>query len=209
MADNLVRYGFRPWKGQYSSEEKLEEWPVASAYQAAPGAVNVPLRVGDPVSRVSDGTVALTAAGSSTRTYGVIMGVVQVYDSSIGAPRPSINVPGGTTWSGLVNQTKVLVMPVKGRIFEVDADAASIATEALWQATRGANADIVHTPVLNVGAFPRLAVSTINTTNTLQLNIVDISRTCDNRDYAGLYVKLLVQFNLVDDNHGLPQTTGV
>ena len=210
MADNLVRYGFRPFKGQYSSEEKLEEWPVASAYQAAPGAVNVPLRVGDPVSRVSDGTVALTAAGGGARTYGVILGIVQVYDSSIGAPRPSINVPGGTTWSGLVNQTKVLVMPVKGRIFEIDADEATTATtEATYQSYRGENADIIHVPVLNTGAFPKLDISTHNTTNTLQLNIVGVSPTGDNRDFAGLNVKLLVQFNLVDDNHGLPQILGV
>lgn len=208
MADNLLRYGFRPFKGMYSSEEKLEEWPVASAYQAAPGAVNVPLRVGDPVSRVSDGTVALTAA--TARTYGIIVGVSNVYDAVAGAPGPSRTVPGGTTWSGLVNQTKVLVMPVKGRIFEVDADENTTATlETTYQSYRGENADMIYVPTLNVGAFPKLDISTHAVTNTLQLNIVGISPTRDNVDYAGLNVKLLVQFNLVDDNHGAPQILGV
>jgi len=210
MADNLVRYGFRPFKGQYSSEEKLEEWPVASAYQASPGAVNVPLRVGDAVIRVSDGTVAIAVAGSAGKVYGVIEGIVQVYDAAVGAPVKAKTVPGGTTWTGLVNQTKVLVRPVKGVIFEVDADDATTATtEAAYQAYRGENADISYSTVLNVGAFPKLDISTHATTNTLQLNIVGISPTGDNRDFAGANVKLLVQFNLVDDNHGLPQTTGV
>jgi hypothetical protein len=210
MPDNLQRYGFRPFKGQYSSEEKVEVWPVATAYQAAPGAVNVPLRVGDPVSRVSDGTVALTGAGSAAKTYGVIVGIKQIYDPAIGAVRSAINVPGGTAWTGLANQTQVLVAPVKGRIFEIDCDdAVTATTQAAFQAHRGANCDIAHGAVLNTGAFPRADISTVNTTNTLQLNIVDISPIGDNQFYDGNYVKLLVQFNLVDDNHGLPQTTGV
>jgi hypothetical protein len=209
MADNLVRYGFRPFKGKYSSEEKPEEWPVASAYQAAPGGTNVPLRVGDPVARVSDGTVALVAAGSGTDVYGVIVGIVQIYDSAIGAPRPSVNVPGGTTWTGLPNQTKVLVRPVLGCIFEVDSDDIVTATTlAAYQAFRGENADIIYVPVLNVGAFPKLDISTHATTAALQCNIVGISPTCENLDYAGANVKVLIQFNQVDDA-GLPTATGV
>lgn len=209
MPDNLQRYGFRPFKGQYSSEEKVECWPVATTYQATASAVNVPLRVGDPVKRVSDGTVALAAA-STDKTYGVIVGIKQVYDSSIGAVRPAINVPGGTAWTGLANQTQVLVMPVKGRIFEIDGDDATTATtQAAHQAFRGENADFVYSGVVSSGAFPRLDSSTHATTGTLQLNIVDISPTGDNLYYDGNYVKYLVQFNLVDDNHGLPQTTGI
>lgn len=210
MTDNLQRYGFRPYKGMHSSRETIEEWPVASGYQASASSVNVPLRVGDPVSRVNDGTVALTAAGSSTKCYGVVVGIVQIYDSAIGAPRPSNLVPGGTTWTGLVNQTKVLVMPAKGAYFEIDCDDATTATtEATYQGYRGENADIAYSGVVNVGAFPRLDISTHATTNSLQLNIVDISRTKDNRYFDGNYVKLVVQFNLLDDNQGAAQLTGV
>jgi hypothetical protein len=209
MADNLQRYGFRPFKGKYSSEEKVEIWPVASAYQAAPGATNVPLNVGDPVARVSDGTVALVAAGSGTDVYGVIVGIERVYDAAIGAPGKNKLVPGGTAWTGLPNQTLVQVAPVLGRIFEVDVDEATTATtEATYQSYRGENADIIYVPVLNTAANPRLDISTHNTTAALQCNIVGISPTQDNQDFAGLWVKLLIQFNQVDDA-GLPTATGV
>jgi hypothetical protein len=209
MADNLQRYGFRPFKGKYASEEKVEIWPVASAYQAAPGTVNVPLRVGDPVARVSDGTVALVAAGSGTDVYGVIVGIERVYDSAVGAPGKNSLVPGGTTWTGLPNQTLVQVAPVLGRIFEVDVDDATTATtEAAYQAFRGENVDIVYGAVLNTGAFPRVDISGHATTAALQCNIVGISPTQDNQDFSGSHVKLLIQFNQVDDA-GLPTATGV
>lgn len=210
MADNLARYGFRPFKGKLSAEEKVEIWPVASAYQAAPGSTNVPLRVGDPVARVSDGTVALVTAGSGTKVYGVIVGIERVYDSAIGAPGKNRLVPGGTTWTGLPNQTLVQVAPALGRIFEVDCDdAVTATTEAAYQAFRGENVDIIYVPVLNEGAYPKVDISGHATTNTLQCNIVGISPTQDNRYFDGANVKLLVQFNLVDDNYGAAQITGV
>ena len=208
--DNPVRYGFRPSGGKFSSEERCIECVVASAYQAAPGAVNVPLRVGDPVVRVSDGTVALMTAGSAGKCYGVIVGVNQIFDSVLGCTRPSDRVPGGTTYSGIPNQSRVSVALAHANYFEVDCDdAVTATTEAAYQAYRGENADISFTGVLNVGAFPKLDISTHNTTGTLQCNIVDVARTLENRDFSGANVKLKIQFNLVDDNHGLPQTTGV
>lgn len=200
--DNVALYGFRPYIGRYDAVEAAVQKFVATAYQAAPGAVNVDLNIGDPVIRVSDGSVAIAVAGATNPVYGIIVGVVGVYDSALGAMRPSDKVPGGTTWSSIDRQTKVLVLPVQGRYWEADVnDATTATTLAGYQAFIGENVNIVYSASATTGkASPKLNISGHATTNTFQCNICDVSPSMMNQDFAGANVKLVVQFNLPDEN---------
>ena len=120
MANNTALYGFRWQRSRFNLHEITERMYVASAYQAAPGAVNVDLRPGDPVIKVSDGTVALAAAGNAT--YGIIAGIGQYFDGDVMRPGgPAL--PGGTTWGTNRERVSVVhVVPAAGHVFEIDCD---------------------------------------------------------------------------------------
>jgi hypothetical protein len=202
MADNIAIYGLRPFIGRYSSDAPIVEKFVATAYQAAPGAVNVDLNIGDPVIRTTTGSVAIAVAGATNPVYGVIVGVPRVWDSGLGAVRPSDRVPGGTAWTSIDRQTRVLVRLAQGTLWEVDVDDAVTATTlAAYQAFIGENVNLVYgASALTAKANPRVAIAGHATTNTFQCNIVDVSPSQMNQDFAGANVKLIVQFNLVDEN---------
>lgn len=198
--DNVALYGFRPYLGRFSPDEAVVQKFVATAYQGQASAVNVDLNIGDPVIRVSDGSVAIAAATGPI--YGIIVGVVGIYDAALGAMRPSDKVPGGTTWSSIDRQTKVLVLPVQGRLWEVDVDDAVTATTlAGYQAFIGENVNTIYSGVAATGkASPRVDISLHATTNTFQWNIMDVSPSMMNQDFAGANVKIVVQCNLPDEN---------
>jgi hypothetical protein len=209
MADNTSNYGFR-WQKQLGAGSTLQ--PIrcfaATGYQAAPSATNVDLNVGDPVKRVSDGSVALCAAGDAT--YGIIVGIGPFYDSVQGVMRFGKALPGGTAWGTIMDRQSVLwVVPIAGQIFEVDADDNTTATtQAAYQAFFGENADITINQAAGPPALanPRLDISTHATTNTLVWRILELS-TRQNQDFTGNYVKLLVTGNVVQQAPF--QTTGV
>lgn len=206
MADNASLYGFR-WVGarQGDPHPDPEIVRVATAYQASPGGVSVDLNVGDPVKKVSDGTVALCATGDAT--FGIIVGILPYYDGS--KMVRSNRLPGGTAYStNLERQSKVLIVPIAGNVFEcVCDDNTSITTEANYNAAIGENVDISINQVAgSTLATPRLKISTHATTNTLVWRIVDTSHRV-NIDYTGLYVPLLVTGNVVQQ--APYQTTGV
>lgn len=200
--DNVSLYGFRPHAGRFSSVEAAVQKFVATAYQAAPGGTNVDLNIGDPVIRVSDGSVAIAVAGATNPVYGIIVGVVGVWDAGLGAMRPSDKVPGATTWSSIDRQTKVLVLPVQGRYWEVDVDDNTTATTlAGYQAFIGENVNLIYNASATTGkAAARVDISAHATTNTFQCNIADVSPSMMNQDFSGANVKLIVQFNLPDEN---------
>jgi hypothetical protein len=200
--DNPAIYGLRPYLGRYSTDYPVQSKFVATTYQAAPGAVNVDLNIGDPVIRVSDGSVAIAVAGATNPIYGVIVGVERIWDAGLGAMRPSDKVPGGTAWASIDRQTRVLVRLAQGTLWEVDADdAVSATTLAGYQAFIGENVNLVYGASATTGkANPRVDISGHATTNTFQFNIVDVSPTCMNMDFAGANVKLIVQVNLPDEN---------
>jgi hypothetical protein len=200
--DNIAIYGFRPFVGRYSADAPIVEKFVATAYQAAPGAVNVDLNIGDPVIRVSDGSVAIAVAGATNPVHGVIVGVPRIWDAGLGAVRPSDKVPGGTAWTSIDRQTRVLVRLAMGTLWEVDVDDAVTATTlAAYQAFIGENVNIIYSASATTGkASPKVDISLHATTNTFQCNIVDVSPSQNNQDFAGGNVKLIVQFNLPDEN---------
>lgn len=206
MADNLARYGFRFHKGRSAPYLVPVREKVASGYQGQASAVNVPLRIGDPVFRTTDGTMIISAAGTG-RISGVIVGVEPYWDGTkmVFGDRLPGGTAGGTT---IVDRfSYVMVIPAQGAVFEVDVDDTVNTTLAAYQAHVGANADHAFSGVVSSGAFPKLDISTADTTATLQWRILEVSGTGDNRDFSGANVKMLVTANLTAEAPAYP--TGV
>lgn len=197
MADQLSLYGFRYFKGRNDHMPLPERARVASAYQGTSNAINVDLNVGDPVKKVSDGTVALCATGDAT--YGVIVGIEQYYDGTK-IIKPAQRLPGASTYGTVIERTSILlIQPVAGVLFECDCDdKTSITTEANYIAAIGENVDASFNGVAgSTLANPRLDISTHAVTNTLVWRVVDLAPNPKNQDYAGSFVKLIVTCNLV------------
>lgn len=198
MADNQALYGFR-WQKQLglgSTPQPFRAF-VATGYQATSNAINVDLRPGDPVKRVSDGSVALLAAGTEV-PYGIILAIAPFYDSVLGAMKFGNSLPGGTAWGTITDrQSVVSVVPVANQVFEIDADDnTTFTTLAGYQAAFGENADLTMNGVSgDTHAYPKLDISTHATTNTLNWRILETA-TRVNQDYSGANVKLLVTANI-------------
>lgn len=205
---NTNKYGFR-WVSalQGTSPPKPIPMRVASGYQAAPGGVNVDLNVGDPVIMVSDGTVALAAAGNPT--FGVICGIKPYWDAARSRLTFGTALPGGTTYTGTEEQVSTVnVIPVAGQVFEAVCDDGSTATtKATFITYIGENVDIAINQVSGSRlASPKLDISTHGTSNALVWRIIDVGRAPD-ADFTVINAPLLVTCNLVQQAPYL--TTGV
>lgn len=205
---NANKYGFR-WVSSLQGASPPDVIPmrVASGYQAAPGAVNVDLNVGDPVIMVSDGTVALAAAGNAT--FGVIAGIKPYWNATKSRLEFGTSLPGGTTYTGTEEQVSTVnVIPVAGQIFEAVADDGTTAIlKATFITYIGENVDITINQVSGSRlASPKIDISTHATSNALVWRIVDVGRGPD-ADFTVTNAPLLVMCNLVQQAPYL--TTGV
>jgi hypothetical protein len=205
MADNAALYGFRWRKSRTGSGEPvIEYYPVASAYQAAPGGVNVDLNIGDPVKKVTDGTLALAAAGDAI--FGIVATVAPYWDGS----KMVVNnrLPGGTTYGTVVpRQSWLGIYLFADNIFEVVADDATTATtELAYQAFIGENADItINQTAGDTHAYPKLDISD-HKQGTAQCRIVGLGDAVYT-DFTGANVPILVTGNEVQQAPF--QTTGI
>jgi len=200
MANNAHRYGFR-WVGSADGAcyPKSREFLVATAYQATVSAENVDLNIGDPVQLTTDGTMVLGATGNPSIFWGVIVGFSNV---KVGLPlkgRKFSRLPGGTTWTTEENASKVLVVPFGRNIWEIDCDDASTATTlTAYRALIGEDCNMTFSRDASDSdrpkANPLLDISDHNTSEG-DFRIVGISKTAENQDYAGLYVKVHVMVN--------------
>lgn len=208
MANNRQKYGFR-WSTAANGGKSMpqpEEVIVATSqsFDINGGASNVAVGPGDVVRRLSTGGVGLCdgveGAGGATSPAFVVVGVAPYWDGSkmvIGTTLPS-----DTAWgTNLARQSKLLVVPVDAGYWEIDCDEASTATtEAAYQAFIGEYADHTHdTTSTNTRPTPRLDISSHATTSTLLWRIVGISKTLDNQDFSGNYVKLIVYPNVIQN----------
>jgi hypothetical protein len=211
MADNVQKYGIRWAKGYNGGRDVPQpvECFVASgqAFNINGGSSGINLSIGDPVTRLASGAVTLCdgseGASGGVAIYGIVVGIQPYYDSTIGnsgALRPSNVLPSSIAYgTNLERQSKVLVVPVGNDVFEVDCDdAVTATTEAAYQALIGNNADHALTTATSTKAYPRLDISSAGTA-TAQWRIVGISKTADNQDFSGNYVKLLVICNEPQD----------
>ena len=176
---NANKYGLRWVKPiQGTSPPKPVACYVASAYQASPSGISCDLNIGDPVKRVSDGTVALIAGTDAP--FGVICGIDPYWNGT----RKVFGtlLPGGTTWGTNYDRISVVhVIPVAGQIFEAVADdGTSIITLANWIAALGENVNLSINPVAGTTlANPKVAIAGHATTNTLNWRLWSLTGNVD------------------------------
>lgn len=191
--DNRVEYGFRPVMTiDGSAIPNPIPCAVASGYQGNEAAANVDISIGDPVRRLSSGYVELAGAGEDI--YGVVVGIKPYWNGT--EMRFGDRLPGGTVWGTVRSRmSELLVVPAANIIWEVDCNAAlSGATTYLdYLAVVGENADHIFVPSTPIGN-PRLNIST-HVATTAQWRILDVSKTLNNQDFSGSFVKLLVTVN--------------
>lgn len=225
MPDNPIRYGFRytrhanGGKAMPSPEELFIA--TGASFDVTSGAANVTLGPGDPVVKLSDGTVTLCAGNETTVVgpYGIVVGVGPYWDGNKMVWAKGI--PSDTSWGTILSRrSTVFVVPFAQAIWEIDCDdtAATYDTELEYLDMVGENADYKLCGVTgDTRSKPRLDISTNVTTGSLVCRIHGVSRTADNRDFSGNYVKMLVKANLAQaPNYALsaaaataPGTTGV
>jgi hypothetical protein len=193
---NIFQGGFR-WNRQKDSGEQpgFLRLPVASGYGTG-------IFRGDPVKRISDGSIQVAAAGNPI--VGFAWGAEQYVGSDGLFRKGGSFLPASTTYTGglMAEQCSyVRVIPAIGALFEVDALAATATTLAGWQAFVGENADLNAggggNVTTGVSSFS-LDVSTHATTNTLVFRIEEISLRFD-ADPTVASFKLLVSVNLCQD----------
>jgi hypothetical protein len=208
--DNRAGYGFR-YAGARWGAPYMPLWlPVATseAFNVTGGTSGVNLGSGDPVVRLSTGGVTLCAGAETTAVppYGIVVAVGPYWDGA--RMQPTDLLPSATAWgTNLERQSFVGVIPIEQAYWEIDCDDNTTATTlAAYQAFGGENCDIR----LNGGvsgtlratntsqprAFPMLDISAHATTNSLKFRIVRVSDTRDNVDFAGNYVKMIVEVNI-------------
>lgn len=216
---NTHRYGFRFVRNLWGGDTpECETLPIASGYQPNTGTPNtdVNLNIGDPVSKLESGAVQLCTPGSGAATttercYGIVAGFTQILIQ--GAMRPNAFYPGGTVYgSGLTPytlQTRVKVIPVVGREFEIDSAAAggsSLDTYEQLQALVGAVATFTYTPINTTSSNPKanpmldLTSASDTATDTLQLRIQGLGRLDDKQDLTATNVSFRVVFNAVQES---------
>lgn len=191
--DNSAQYGIRWVKNIYGGHNSPApvELVVATGYQ---GATACHLRPGDPLIKLSDGTVAQSVAGGAI-DY-IMCGVKQYWDGSV--MRTNRFLPYGTTWTTEERKAIILGIPSISGIWEVDCDdKVTFTTQATYRAAIGENVNLIYVAdTTNMYSNPRLNIDGHATTAALNFRIEGISKTLANMDFAGSYVKLYVSVNL-------------
>ena len=209
--DNRKRYGFRLYKQLTGSGmSEVHRMIVADAYAANPGGAGViDINVGDPVVMANDGTVTVAAAAGVI--WGVVVGIEQYWDSvkNVLWKGTGNKLPSGTTSATIwERRSLVQVQRVDSCLWEVDVDdIVTATTQATYQALVGENADFSwNTVVAEKRGWPMLDISD-HKAATAQWRIIQISETPENADFAGQWVKLIVQCNEVQSPPA--QTAGI
>lgn len=195
--DNIHRVGFR-FVGYTTSAHSS---PVELEYQIADSfswpddaAAACTVNVGDPVKLANTGKLAVAEDGDAL--FGVVSQILPYWDGSV--MKFSDYIPNANVGGSIPRANRVMVIPVKDAIFEIDCDDASTATtEAAYQAFVGECCDHYNTRATINGRYqldPKLDISTHGTSGGQWL-ILGISKTAENRDFAGNYVKLRVTAN--------------
>lgn len=201
MADNRHLYGIRFFSSQSGSgRPACIEGIVASAYAGDHGG-SVGITIGDPVDYLATGFMELTNDTATRDTlYGVVMNIANAKIDANGKARPTNYLPSGTTYSLEETTSKLTVAPFSDHFWQMDCDDAVTATTlAAYRAFVGENVDMVFSRDTSIADKPRcnplLDISTHAATAALMWRIVGVSKTRENADFSGNFVKLLVQLN--------------
>lgn len=205
--DNIAKYGFRYFGGADNLPKPLEKIVATAAeFDVTGGIQNAVLQAGDVVALVSDGSVTMCAGNETTPglPYGVVVGGIQYFDSSIGqagAMRIANNLPSAISWgTNRERASRVLVVPfLPGQLWEADVDDIVTATTlSTYEALEGENVSFINSgAAASVPAWirPKIDISTHATTASLFFRLEKVSTTKDNIDFSGANVKFLVSIN--------------
>ncbi len=201
---NLQHNGFR-YSGSMFGENvtpRIIPCQVASAY-------NTGIFKGDPVKRVSDGTIAVSAAGDPV--FGIAVGAR--YRNADGVYVERDYLPASTTYTPDALRSIVFVIPATPyTIFEVDADeGTSITTVAAARSLCWENCDHILTIAGSTAtgvSGAQLDISTHNTTSS-QWRIVDVAQYASGNDPTQTLAKYLVVANETHNWPGTFSTTGI
>jgi len=198
---NIAIGGFRYWGSIFAENvtPRLIPKQVATTYGTG-------IFKGDPVKKVSDGSVSVSAAGEAV--YGIVAAVQ--YRNADGVLVEKDYVPASTAYTPDRLRTIVMVIPATPfTIFEVDADAA-VSTIATARGYVDENCDHVATTAGNTstgrGGF-QLAIAG-HGTGTAQWRILDVSPLYGN-DVTQVNGKWLVIANETHNWPGTFSTTGI
>jgi hypothetical protein len=201
MADNRHLYGIRFFSAQGGGgRPACVEGLVASGYAGDHGG-SVGITIGDPVDLLSTGFMELTNDTATRDTlFGVVMNIANAKIDANGKARPAPYLPSGTTYTLEETTSKLIVAPFSDHYWQMDCDDAVTATTlAAYRAFVGENVDMVFSRDTSNSDKPKcnplLDISTHATTAALMWRIVGVSKTRENADFSGNFVKLLVQLN--------------
>lgn len=202
MADNTHLYGFRPVRTVHGGRIPN---PVPLFYATGQddvddGANSIDINVGDPLKLMNSGGVKV--ALSDTDVSYVCAGFGPIYNAASGVMEPATKLKNQTAWGTVESRRPIIYgWPARGIIYEIDCDDAVTATTyAAYVALVNANCTWdVPGNTAQTSADPVLDISLVNTTAALGCRIVGVSDTAWNQDFSGNYVKLLVQFNEIND----------
>lgn len=201
---NIQKGGFRYWGSIFAENvtPRLIACQVATNYGTA-------LFKGDPVARVSDGSVAQAAAGANI--FGVVAGVK--YRNADGVLVEKDYVPASTTYTPDILRTIVYVIPATPfTIFEVDADdGSSITTVANARAIVWENCDHIFTTAGSTAtglSGCQLDISTHATTSS-GWRVLDLAPYPSGNDPTLIQAKYLVICNETNNWPGTFSTTGI
>jgi hypothetical protein len=162
------------------------------------------LFVGDPVIFVTDAsdangipTVTRATAAGGAYTLGPIVGMVS------GGDPPTVHTQDKNTYRPASTLGYVLVADDPDLLFEIQEDSVG---GVMTVGAAGRNADFIAGTGSTTSGYSGFMIdsSTLNTTNTLQLRIVEAVKRADN-DPTLDYAKWLVSINL----HSMRNATGV
>jgi hypothetical protein len=201
---NIAKGGFRYWGSIFAENvtPRLIPCQVATAYGTA-------LFKGDPVARVSDGSIAQAAAGANI--FGVVAGVK--YRNADGLLVEKDYLPASTAYSVDSLRSIVYVIPATPfTIFEVDADdGTSITSVTNARLLPWENCDHVFTTAGSTStglSGCQLDIST-HGTSAAQWRIVDIAPYPSGNDVTQTVAKYLVICNKTNNWPGTFSTTGI
>lgn len=197
MASTAYPYGMIPVEnyGAGYNTQGFETVPILDGYTTS-------IFFGDVVKLAGDGTIQKDVGTSTLTPYGVFLGVEYIdpalgylFDSNFW---PASTTTGYTTWPKMP-RARILTFPMG--VFQIQANGS------VPLAARGSNAAIVQT----AGSAPygksrnALNASSIDTTDTLPLRIVDIFDSPTNA-WGDAYTDVLVVWN---GNQQILTKTGV
>jgi hypothetical protein len=188
---NMVIGGLRWVKTRRgANSEPVELRPVASAYATG-------IFRGDPLKLVSDGTVAVAAAGESV--YAVADGAMQ-YRNGAGQVVAGTFLPAATTYTGAPHVSNpqasvVRCTPVMGQVFEGSCNTLA-ATVTVAQGQMGNNAELAAGAggSTTTGRSSFVIDNSTTGTATMQVRLLEISSAGDN-DVTAVNWLALVEFN--------------